>query len=405
MTKRKDSDEGSQTVIRAGLSSRLREKSAEIETKIVTRIRDLSEPVGDENASYLEGLQSAVAEAVSYGIDCIEKGGGWSAPIPPGVTRQARRAAQDGVRLDTVLRRYAAGNKVLEEFMVAEAGDIPREILCRILSDQGPQVDRLMESVAAEYGRELEQVERSSAQRRADHVHRLLSGDDDLEDGVDLEYDFEIWHVGMILTGPRAEATARLLSERLGYRLLHILRDRDVVWGWLGSTRQPAIANLVHSLPENLPAGIALAIGEPRNGLDGWRLTHREAQMALQVMRRKPERFTRGRDVVLLAGILRDETLVRSLLDTYLAPLEDRGRLGPKLRETLRVYFSAGESTSIAAEDLGVSRHTIRQRIRAVEEVLDQPLHTCNAELRVALQLDELIGLHKSEGQVSTSRK
>jgi PucR C-terminal helix-turn-helix domain/GGDEF-like domain len=395
VTRRKGSDETSQVVIRAELSSQLREKSAEIETKIVTRIRDLSEPVDDENASYLEGLQNAVTEAVSYGIDCIEKGEDWSGPIPHGVIRQARRSAQDGVRLDTVLRRYAAGNKVLEEFVVAEAGNIPRKTLCRILSDQGPQVDRLMEAVAAEYERELEQVARSSTQRRADQVRRLLSGDDDLEDGVDLEYDFEIWHVGMILTGSKAEATARLVSERLGYRLLHVPWDRDVVWGWLGSTRQPAIANLVRSLPENLPAGIALAIGEPREGLEGWRLTHREAQMALQVMRRKSERFTRGRDVVLLAGILRDETLVRSLLDTYLAPLESRGRLGPKLRETLRVYFSVGESTSITAEDLGVGRHTVRQRIRAIEEVLEQPLHTCNAELRIALQLDELVGLRE----------
>jgi len=393
VTRRKDSNETSQTVIRAELSSRLRGKSAEIETKIVTRIRDLSEPVGEENALYLEGLQGAVAEAVSYGIECIEKGGGWSAPIPPGVTQQARRSAQYGVRLDTVLRRYAAGNKVLEEFLVAEAGDVPRETLCRILRDQGPQVDRLMEAVAAEYEREQERVARSSTQRRTDHVLRLLSGEDDPGDGVDLEYDFEIWHVGMILTGPKAENAMRLLSERLGYQLLHIPRDKDVVWGWLGSSRQPAVADLFRSLPESLPAGIALTIGEPREGFDGWCLTHREAQMALQVMRRKSERFTRGRDVVLRAAVLRDETFVRSLLDTYLAPIKDHGRLGPKLPETLRVYYSVGENTSITAEDLGISRQTVRQRLRAVEEVLDQPLHTCNAELRVALQLDELIGL------------
>lgn len=78
------------------------------------------------------------------------------------------------------------------------------------------------------------------------------------------------------------------------------------------------------------------------------------------------------------------------LLDTYLAPLEGRGRLGPKLRETLRVYFSAGESTSVAAKDLGVRCHTVRQRILAIEEILEQPLHACNAELQVALRLDEL---------------
>jgi hypothetical protein len=393
MKRLKDSRETSSKIIRVELSARLRKQLAEIEGRIVARIRDLSEPVGDEDISYLHGLRSAVSEAVNYGIECIEKGEDWSAPIPPGVTLQARKAAREGVRLDTVLRRYAAGNKVLEEFVVAEADDIPREVLCRILSDQGPQVDRLMESVAAEYAQEQEQVERSSAQKITGHLLRLLADDKALDDDVDFNYDFDIWHVGMVLIGRKAEAAARLLSERLGYRLLHIVRDPQVVWGWLGSRRQPALADLLRSLPGDLPADTSLAIGEPRKGLEGWRLTHREAQVAHRVMLRKPEKFTRGRDVVLLAGILRDETLVRSLLDTYLAPLEKRSRSAGVLHETLRVYFLKGESTSAAAESLGVTRHTIRQRIRAIEEALEQPLHTCKAELQIALQLDELSGV------------
>ena len=259
MTRRKDSNKASQTIIRAELASRLRGKSAEIEGRIVTRIRGMSEPIGDEDTSYLEGLRVAVSEALSYGVDCVEKGGSWSAPIPPGVIQQAHRAARERVRLDTVLRRYAAGNKMLEEFIVAEAGDIPRETLCRILSDQGPQFDRLMGSVAAEYEREMERVGRSSAQKRVDCVLRLLSGDD-LEDGADLDYDFDVWHIGVIFAGGKAEATARLLSERLGYRLLHIQRDSDIVWGWLGSKRQPAIATLVDTLPESLPSGMSMAV-------------------------------------------------------------------------------------------------------------------------------------------------
>jgi len=376
--------------MRAELCSRLRARSDEIEAKIVMRICVLSEPAADEYASYLEGLESAVGEAVSYGIDCIEKGRGWSGVIPSGVTQQARRSAQNGVRLDTVLRRYFAGNKVLEEYVVAEAADIPLEILCRILSDQGPQFDRLIESVAAEYWHESEQVARSSAQKRLDCVLRLLSGDD-VEDGVRLDYDLDLWHVGTILFGDKAEVAARLLSERLGYRLLYVVRDSTVVWAWLGRRRRPSIAALIRAIPESLPAEVSIVIGEPRNGLDGWRLTHREAQMAFQVARRMPKRFTRGRDVVLLTGILKDETLVRSLLDTYLAPLDERGRAGPKLRATLRAYFSAGESASIAAHALGVSRHTVRQRLRTIEEILEQPFTECNAELKVALQLDELI--------------
>ncbi len=400
MRRPQDDRKQSPRAIRAELVARLRQRSTEIEEAIFTLIRHLSEPVGDEDPAYLDGLRSAVVETVSYALDYIEEGGELSMPIPPDTARQARRAARSGVRLDTVLRRYAAGNKLLEEFIVAEAADIPSQVLCQILRDQGPQVDRLMEAVAAEYRHELERTGKSSVEKFAHRVLNLLSGDD-LESAADLNYDFDVWHVGMILIGRRAETAAQTLAERLGYRSLQIGRDRETVWAWLGSMRQPAMGNLERFLVDNIPAELSLAIGEPRRGLDGWRLTHREAQMALQVMLRKPRRFTRGSDVVLLAGVLRDETLVRSLLDTYLAPLEEHGDSGQMLRETLRAYFSAGGNAAAAAAGLGVTRHTVQRRIRTIERTIGQLLHTCQAELVVALQIEELEPVHRRYSKVS----
>jgi PucR C-terminal helix-turn-helix domain/GGDEF-like domain len=386
-----DRFEESPEVIRDELAARLREKSPEIEKAIFARIRQLSEPVGDDDPAYVDGLQKAVAEGVNYGLECVEKGREWSAPIPAGATRQARRAARDGVRLDTVLRRYAAGNKLLEDFLVAEAEEIPGQVLRQILKDQGPQVDRLMESVAAEYGKERERRRRSSAERFADRVLQLLA-DDDLEIPRDLNYGFEIWHVGMILVGRGADSAARALAERLGYRLLHIERDQETAWAWLGSTQQPVISKLKLSLQDSLPVKVSMAVGEPRWGLGGWRLTHREAQVALQAMLQKPRAFTRCREVALLVGVLRDETLVRSLVDTYLVPLDGNGNSGQTLRNTLRAYFSTGGNAAAAGAGLGVTRHTVRHRIRTVEQILGQPLHTCWAEFQVALELDELNG-------------
>lgn len=376
---------------RSELAARLREKSTEIEREIFTRVRDLSEPIGDHDPAYVDGLQSAITDAVNCGIECMERGEEWCVPMPPETAKQARRAARKGVRLDTVLRRYAAGNKLLEEFIVAEAEGMPTMALRQILRDQGPQVDRLMGSVAAEYRDELERTRRSSVEKFAHYVLRLLSGDD-LEGPTDIDYDFNMWHIGMILMGRKAEVAARLLAERLGYRSLHMERDDETTWAWLGSPQQPAVAKLTRSLSDNMPAGISLAVGEPRRGLAGWRLSHREAQLALQVMLKKPRRFTRGRDVILLAGILRDDTLVRALLDNYLAPLEEQGNSGQILRETLRAYFFADGNAAAAAADLGVTRHTVQRRIRTVEQKIGQLLHTCHAELQVALQLDELIG-------------
>lgn len=398
MTRRKDS-EAAPKVIRAELSARLRKQSAEIEGKIVTRIRNLSEPVGDEDPTYLEGLLSAVSEALSYGIECIEKGESWSAPIPPGVTRQARRSARDGVRLDMVLRRYAAGNKVLEEFIVAEAGDIPREILCQILSDQGPQVDRLMESVAAEYTHEMEQTKRSSAQREADRVLQLLKSNS-LASPPDFEYDFDGWHVGMIVVGPNAEL-ACAFAEILRYRSLLVARDDETTWVWIGSSKQPAAIDLERFVIDKMPSEISVAIGEPRKRLDGWRQTHYEAQIALQVMLYQRRRVTRCRDVILTSAVMRDQSLAISLTETYLAPLDGRGDSGEVLRTTLRAYFEADQNAASAAMALGIDRRTVERRLRRVEARLGQPLRTCNAQLQVALSAEELVSVSSPIRQFS----
>lgn len=386
-TRRRNGGESASRALRAELAARLRGRSGEIERAILGRVRSVSEAVGDEDPAYADGLRRTITESLVYCIESVEKGPGWSGPVPPEPARQARRAARDGVGVDTLLRRYTAGSKVLEEFIMVEGEHVPRPVLVEILRDQGPQVDRLMGYAAAEHERELGRTRRSSVETFAQRVLRLLTSDEP-RGAEEFGYDFDAWHVGLILTGPRAEAAAQLMAERLGYRSLRIERDRETAWAWLGSARRPDVAKLQRSLVDNLPAEISLAIGEARRGLEGWRLTHREAQVGLQVMLQKPGRFIRARDVVLLAAILRDDTLVRSLLDSYLAPLE--GRSGEVLRETLRAYLSAGGNAAAAAAGLGVSRHTVQRRIRTIEETIGQLLPDCQAQLQVALQLDDL---------------
>jgi DNA-binding PucR family transcriptional regulator len=60
-------------------------------------------------------------------------------------------------------------------------------------------------------------------------------------------------------------------------------------------------------------------------------------------------------------------------------------------RETLRAYLKAGCNASSAASALGVVRHTVESRVRAVEQILDKGLNTCLSELEVALRLHELL--------------
>jgi hypothetical protein len=236
---------------------------------------------------------------------------------------------------------------------------------------------------------EVERMKRSPTQRLAERVQRLVGGESPADVG-DLEYAFEAWHLGMIVKGTKAEAGIRALTTGLDSQILIVPRGDGTVWAWLGARRPLAVPDIERLLSTGVAGDSQFAVGEPRSGIEGWRLTHREAQAAQEVMLRKPQRLTRARDVILLAAVLRDESLAKSMFETYLAPLEGDGDSGAVLRETLRAYFSAGLNAATAAAALAVDRHTVQRRLRKVEETLGRLLPDCHAELVVALDLDEL---------------
>jgi DNA-binding PucR family transcriptional regulator len=85
--------------------------------------------------------------------------------------------------------------------------------------------------------------------------------------------------------------------------------------------------------------------------------------------------------------------LARSLIETYLVPLDGRGNYGEVLRRTLRAYFAADQNAVTAASVLGVARHTVERRLRSVEEKLEQTIAACGAQLQVALSIEDLMNL------------
>ncbi len=394
----------SQDEIRAELVARLRGRSAEIEDAIFNRVRSLASPAESEDAEYRAGLRATVAESVDYALTSIEQGEEEIGALPPAAAMQARRAARSGVRLDTVLRRYAAGDRLVSEVIMDEADRFPNEALRQVLRTQSPHVDRIMASVAAEYMAELELMRRSPAQRVAERVKRLLAGDAPFDaDGLD--YELEAWHLGLVVTGARADVAARTLAAGVGREPLVIKRGDDGAWAWLGGRQPLDVSEVQRYLAAGVLGDVMLAVGEPRWGLDGWRLTHHEAQAARQVMLRGSQPLVRASDVILLAAVLRDEALAKSLRETYLAPLDEHGDSGLVLRETLRAYFAAGFNAATAAAALEIDRHTVQRRLRKVEEALGRLLPSCHAELEVALSLEDLDGSEAGQGlQLATER-
>lgn len=403
MNRASDQRPKSQPEIRTELVERLRARSAEIEDAIFNRVRALASPAESEDAEYRAGLRATVAESLDYALTNIERGEDSTEAIPPAAAAQARRAARIGVGLDTVLRRYAAGDRLVSEIIMDEAGRFPNEALRQVLRTQSPHVDRLMASVAAEYMAELELMRRSPAQRVAERVQRLLAGDSPF-DAEGLGYELDAWHLGLVVAGPQAGVAARTLAAGVKREPLVVTRGDDSAWVWFGGRQPLELPEVQRYLAAGALGDVKLAVGEPRWGIDGWRLTHHEAQAAQQVMLRRSQPLTRASSVILLAAVLRDEPLARSLRETYLAPLDELGDSGIVLRETLRAYFAAGFNAATAAAALEIDRHTVQRHLRKVEEALGRLLPSCHAELEVALSLEELDAVVDAPGRLAAGR-
>ena len=60
---------------------------------------------------------------------------------------------------------------------------------------------------------------------------------------------------------------------------------------------------------------------------------------------------------------------------------------GKDARDTLRAYFAAERNVSSTAAALGVDRRTVRNRIRAIEDLVGRPLNLIAADLEIALRV------------------
>jgi hypothetical protein len=373
------------------LVKRLRMRQSEIEDAIFTHVGTVLASVEIVDAAYEVGLRAAIASVIEYAYVGIERGVEWSAPIPWPAVAQARRAMHYGVGPETVVLRYLAGHKMLGAFITKEAmrSGFSSQALCDLRGVQELLLERLTASIADEYRQEAERVGRSPARRHRELVQKLLC-----HEHVDLaEFDYEfdgISHIGVVATGTGVERVLNGVAKSLGRGLLYVSCGDGTVWAWFGGRRRTVAVEIKHLLSSNESADTLLALGGPQQGIDGWRLTHHEAQAAFSVALRKPKPLTLCSDVPLEAAVIKHEAIAKSLLDNYLAPLDDLRGGGLTARKTLLAYFGCRRNASLTAKKLSVKRQTVENRLDSIEECLGRPVHTCYPELEVALRVEEL---------------
>lgn len=374
---------------RVALAERLRARCPELTASILAQIKGslAGAQIDGMDAEYVAGAHAAVRAVLDYELAGIECGDADCNPIPTEAVMQAHRAARSRVALDTVLLRCNAANCVLSDVILAEADRFSSGALREVLAERRSAFERLLASIAEEYRREAERIGRSTEDARVELVRRLLAGAP--IDGARLGYRFDASHLGVVATGEQAVNLLRGLAVRLDRRLLMVSRG-DTTWAWLGGGCELDASDLERVLPVDAPADVALAVGEPADGRDGWRLTHMQAQATLRVVVCRPRAITRFADVALLAAVLREDTISQSLEAAYTAPLDDESDGGEASRRTLRAYFEADHNVKSAAAALGVDRNTVRNRLDRIERRLGCRLHLRRAELDVALQLHQL---------------
>lgn len=394
--KNHDQEAGEPTLlaeVRMGVAKRLRSRRTEIENAIAVRIHNVTADLG--RCDHKDGERTAIVAILEYALTSIEHGDAYVPSIPPEAVRQAQGAARNGIGLGTVLRCYLAGYVLVENFVMQEAGS-------NDLRDRGATLrsiqetlsfllDELIASISREYACEAQRVSSTPQRRTAERVRRLLAGE--ILDTEQLGYRMDIWHLGIVGTGVRAAQTLGSLTASLDCRLLPVTDGDDKVWAWLGGqSRQNVVGDVKRLLSTTWPDGVSLAFGETAEGLEGWRLTHWQAQSAWLVALRRPQRFTHYADVALLAPWLQPDIHARWLVNTYLSPLDNQKVPGATLRTTLRHYFAAGRNASAAASALRVSRRTMRNRMNLIELALGASVvERHQAELELALQLEQLI--------------
>jgi hypothetical protein len=385
---------------RVVIHARLQRRRPEIEREILSRINAVSGPIEDLAPEYVDSLRAAVAAALDFGLAAIECGEEQAPLIPATLLTHARVAARNGISLAAMQSRYIAGHGLLSDYLMREAEKdfAGGAVLMRLMRTQTALLDHGLTVIGEEHAREERSQVHTPEQRRVQCIQRLLNGEQ--LDTTSFAYDFDVHHLGIVAVGPESAQTVRDITEDLDYRRLLVPRPENMVWAWLGAHRQidPArIASLVSEAPRMI-----VAIGEPNLGITGWRLTHRQARAALPLAQCRQSGMARYAEDAVLAASTKDDLLVTSLHQIFLAPLERDGQRGVKLLETLQMYFYTQRSISATASLLKLSQPTVRKRLRTIEDRLERSIGAASPELEVALRLRDLGAMMPIRSRSST---
>lgn len=380
---------------------RIPEIASDIEREVVAQV---PESHGKDDPILSEKERPSIVSALTGIVNGLASGRRLPDSASDAALQEARVVAQAGVDLHALLKTYRVGqaitwNAILEEAMRVIPDDERRVAVLRQASDfHYAWNDKVTEGVVATYQAEYNAYFfRSQDRKRRAVVSDLLRGvptDTEL-----LGYNLRTEHLAIVAWGRSPEANIRTIAQALEARHLTVSGTSGTVLGWLGGSSLTRTLEAGTDAIKAMP-GTYLSLGEVSLGVEGFRLSHRQAWQAYRVNRIRPRSIVRYDEVALEALVLRDRQGMRDFVSRELRGLDEDEARTDLLRDTLKAYFKSGQNAASTASAIHVHERTVAYRLRSVEQRLGVSINSRRDEIAVALRLaDILSAMGANEGQ------
>lgn len=367
-----------------------------------------SEDDFEENRAATEANIALFAELITEGREPRE------AELPAVAVAYVREGVHRGLPLAAFLHSLRLGHAGAWKAILAqlEARAEDRDELAAAVDLASAwlfaYVDILSRVAEETYTEERERWLRTAAAVRSETIESILQERDiDLGSASRrLGYELAREHVALVgwyeetqegrdtvaaLEATIGELAGRLSPERPLIEPLGLL----TVAAWVGSRSGFDDATLEGlRVDAALAPGARLAVGEPAEGIAGFRTSHRQALQARRVAglaARPPGTVTRYRNVALSAMATVDMEQAKAFVERELRGLSGSDDQSGRLRATLRIFLEEGTSHGRTAKRLGIHENTVRYRIKQTEEMLGRTVEERRLNLGIALVMVDVL--------------
>lgn len=397
------------------VSQRLYDHLAET-TRVIEDLVAKESPELTGDSPLLQLLHETVAANVDAYFSAIRHNIPVAEVAAPAVALEhARRLAQRGIPVNTLVRGYRLGHSVALQLVLSEirSADLDPDLRLDVLGAMSTlmfgYIDEMSQQVVAVYQAERERWLESRNAVRALRVREILSDDNLDVDAMTtaIRYPLRRTHVALVVWYPEsggdklsdAEGFVKQLTESLAGQgaPLFIPADSTTGWAWIplsSAAGADAVAR-IRDCAQTAPDQPWVAIGDPLPGVEGFRRSHEQARAAHTLaVASGMNRVSAAADPGLSAAALLggDIDAARAWVGEVLGPLARATESDERLRDTLRVFLRTGSSFKAAGEQLHFHVNTMKYRVQRAVERRGRPITEDRLDVEIALLLCQWYG-------------